>query len=326
MKSKNHVLKSTIRLFFGILLVAGLAFSISCRKSKEDPDPDTGGGGTGPAITGFTPVAAWEGETIVINGTNLDGATAISFNRTDVVTIVTNSSTSISVVVPAGATTGTVSVIGAKGNTTSSMNFTVIKEYIVTTFEDGFSDLFMNSAWWDYHDNNEVWTYTLPATSTPYQGSNYIHMDGEDSPTLGNADWWVGGCGHGNGDATDPSFGIPAANANDVWLNLYMRSDGNTSLAVTLRQTNSEQFDNSSSQFVNSAAGTWQLKSINLSSLGCVDSNYDQVPDCTGDGIPNPDLINGISFNVVNAYPPGAGNPVSVDIDLVTITVGGPAK
>ncbi len=66
------------------------------------------------------PSTACIGSTMNITGTYLTDATAVSFHGTNAPTFTVNSSTSITVTVPAGTTTGTVSVTTAGGTATSS--------------------------------------------------------------------------------------------------------------------------------------------------------------------------------------------------------------
>ncbi len=84
-----------------------------------------------PAITDFAPSFGSEGDTITISGTSLDTVTAVLFNgKTS--SYVTNSATSISAIVPVGATTGTITVVAPGGTGTSSSNFRVTP--IITSF------------------------------------------------------------------------------------------------------------------------------------------------------------------------------------------------
>ena len=77
-----------------------------------------------PTISSFTPVAANTGNGITLTGANLDGASAVKINGLSA-TYTILSTTSISVTVPAGATTGAITVITAGGTATSASSFTV---------------------------------------------------------------------------------------------------------------------------------------------------------------------------------------------------------
>lgn len=78
-----------------------------------------------PTISSFTPTSAAQGTTVTIAGTNLSGATAVSFGGTAATSINVVSATSITAVVQSGAT-GTVSVTTPGGTGTSGSSFTFI--------------------------------------------------------------------------------------------------------------------------------------------------------------------------------------------------------
>ena len=68
------------------------------------------GQGAAPVLTSLSPTSGTVGSTVVLTGTNLTGATAVSFNGTNAPGFVVNSSTQITVSVPTGTTTGNVTV------------------------------------------------------------------------------------------------------------------------------------------------------------------------------------------------------------------------
>ena len=76
-----------------------------------------------PTIASFTPANGPAGTAVTITGAKFSGATAVSFNGTAAAFTVT-SDTSIQTTVPAGATTGPVSVTTPGGTATSAANFT----------------------------------------------------------------------------------------------------------------------------------------------------------------------------------------------------------
>jgi len=78
-----------------------------------------------PAIDSFSPANGPVGTSITINGTDLTGATAVTFNGTAASSVTVNSATKITAAVPAGATTGKIAVTTPSGTATSSTNFTV---------------------------------------------------------------------------------------------------------------------------------------------------------------------------------------------------------
>jgi hypothetical protein len=80
-----------------------------------------------PSITGFSPPSGPVGTTVTITGSGFTGANDVQFNGTSVGTgnFAVNSDTQITATVPAGATTGPISVITPGGTATSSDSFTV---------------------------------------------------------------------------------------------------------------------------------------------------------------------------------------------------------
>ena len=79
-----------------------------------------------PIITSFTPAAGSVGVVVVLTGSNFTGATQVAFNGTAAPTFTVNSGNEIFVTVPAGATTGLISVTTTAGGTGfSTTNFTV---------------------------------------------------------------------------------------------------------------------------------------------------------------------------------------------------------
>ena len=77
-----------------------------------------------PRITGFTPASGAVGASVVINGANFTGATAVAFNGT-AAAFTMNSAVKITATVPAGATTGKIGVTTPAGSAISSANFAV---------------------------------------------------------------------------------------------------------------------------------------------------------------------------------------------------------
>ena len=77
-----------------------------------------------PIVTSFTPTSGVQNTSVVITGSNFSSATAVTFNGTST-TFTVNSSTQITTSVPAGATTGPISVTTPAGTGTSAASFTV---------------------------------------------------------------------------------------------------------------------------------------------------------------------------------------------------------
>ena len=78
-----------------------------------------------PTITGFTPASGPVAASVTISGTNFTGATAVKFNGVSAASFSVTSSTAIQATVPAGATTGPLSVTTPGGTATSATNFAV---------------------------------------------------------------------------------------------------------------------------------------------------------------------------------------------------------
>ena len=77
-----------------------------------------------PAITGFTPASGAPTDQVTITGHNLSTATRVAFNGTTA-DIVSSTSDQIVAEVPAGATSGPVSVTTPAGTATSTSAFSV---------------------------------------------------------------------------------------------------------------------------------------------------------------------------------------------------------
>jgi hypothetical protein len=78
-----------------------------------------------PTISSFTPTSGPPGTSVDIQGTNFTAATSLTFNGTADASFVVNSSTDITAHVPAGATTGPISIATPAGTATSSGSFTI---------------------------------------------------------------------------------------------------------------------------------------------------------------------------------------------------------
>ncbi len=86
-------------------------------------------------IGSFTPTSAKVGATVIINGTNFSGATAVRFNGVPAPGFTVNTAgTRITVAVPTGATSGQISVVTPAGTATSSASFTLLVSPTLTSF------------------------------------------------------------------------------------------------------------------------------------------------------------------------------------------------
>ena len=86
-----------------------------------------------PTITGFSPVSGPVGTGVTLTGTGFSGATAVKFSGV-AATYAVNNATQVGATVPAGATTGPITVSTPAGTVTSATNFTVIPAPTITSF------------------------------------------------------------------------------------------------------------------------------------------------------------------------------------------------
>lgn len=84
-----------------------------------------------PTIAGFSPTSGAAGTQVIITGTNFSNVTAVRFNGTSAGFTV-NSSTQITATVPAGATSGPISVTTTVDTAVSASNFQVIAPIVIT--------------------------------------------------------------------------------------------------------------------------------------------------------------------------------------------------
>jgi hypothetical protein len=78
-----------------------------------------------PTIAGFTPSSGPVGTVVTISGSGFTGATDVAFGGTGATAYTVDSDVQITATVPAGASTGPISVVGPAGTATSSGDYTV---------------------------------------------------------------------------------------------------------------------------------------------------------------------------------------------------------
>ena len=78
-----------------------------------------------PGITSFSPTSAATNTSVTITGSNFSGASIVKFNSSYATSFTVNSGTQITATVPAGATSGSLSVIAPGGLATSASSLTV---------------------------------------------------------------------------------------------------------------------------------------------------------------------------------------------------------
>src|SRR5882724_4438102 len=111
-----------LRLFFAISIIL-----FSCSKKNSSPTPAPAPKPV-PTITNFSPDSAAVGDSVVITGTNFIAnvmASHVEFNGVPADAI-SASTTSLTVIVPAGATSGNITITTSDGTATSSKKFTVL--------------------------------------------------------------------------------------------------------------------------------------------------------------------------------------------------------
>lgn len=110
--------------------------SVTCNDNQTALSADTFTVPPPPAITGFNPITATEGQDVTIDGSNFDTNAAgntVQFNGT-AATVVTASANQLLVKVPAGATTGKLTVIANGQTSLSTDTFTVRPAPTITGF------------------------------------------------------------------------------------------------------------------------------------------------------------------------------------------------
>jgi hypothetical protein len=78
-----------------------------------------------PVVTSFTPAQGPVGTKVTVNGSNFTGVTAVAFNGTPSGNFTFLSDSQLTAYVPAGATTGKISVTNGNGTGQSTTDFTV---------------------------------------------------------------------------------------------------------------------------------------------------------------------------------------------------------
>ena len=117
-------MKKTLNYPILILLAGLIFFTVRCgKKSGSNP----------PAITTVDPTGGLPGDPVTIQGTDLTGATSVSFNSTTS-TVIAATSTSVTTVVPTAATIGANKItVTTPSGTSGNIAFTVYKP---SPFED----------------------------------------------------------------------------------------------------------------------------------------------------------------------------------------------
>jgi len=115
------------------LLVASAALLIAmagCGSAASNNPPPP----TSPTISSFAPTSGVAGTSVVITGTNLTGATAVTFNSKSAATFTVDSATQITATVASGTTTGKIIVGTPSGTASSASNFTIQNQPTISSF------------------------------------------------------------------------------------------------------------------------------------------------------------------------------------------------
>jgi hypothetical protein len=113
-----------------VLLVALSLVLSACGGAASTSQPVT----PAPAVASFSPTSGASGASVTITGTNLTGATGVTFGSKAASSFSVTSSTQITAVVATGSTTGKISVTTAGGTATSSGSFTVLSAPTLSSF------------------------------------------------------------------------------------------------------------------------------------------------------------------------------------------------
>lgn len=113
--------------------------SVTCSDAQTTLSADTFTVPPPPAITGFLPTEATEGQDVTIDGSNFDpnpAGNVVQFNGV-AATVTTSSASQIMVKVPAGASTGKITVMASGQTSLSTTDFTVRPAPAITSFSPG---------------------------------------------------------------------------------------------------------------------------------------------------------------------------------------------
>ncbi len=151
------------------ILLAGLIIVSACGVSALAASAST----PRPTIEKFRPTTATAGTKVTIKGTNLAGATKVTFHGITT-TVISSTATKIEAVVPAVATTGSIKVTTAGGTATSPPMFNVLMPLdgmmSVASDSEGYCALLTSSGvdCWGYGHDGELGNgIVLPELETP---------------------------------------------------------------------------------------------------------------------------------------------------------------
>ncbi|GEO05980.1 hypothetical protein AAE02nite_36440 [Adhaeribacter aerolatus] len=133
-----------------------------------------------PTIKSFSPASGKVGEQVVLTGTNYTANTIVTFNNTPATSLIVNSSTQITVLVPEGATSGFIRVAnsGSNTNNSSATPFEVIIPNTTYTWNVG-SGNWTDPNSWDPVRNSpttaDILIFDGSKTSSPFVDIDYVN-------------------------------------------------------------------------------------------------------------------------------------------------------
>lgn len=213
--------KNKCLILCGFLLTT---LAISCKKNSSDPPIVPA-----PTITAFTPTSANPGATVTITGTNLTGATAVSFGGTPATSFSVTNATTISAVVGSGAT-GEVKVT-TPGGSAAMPGFTLTQPKI-----DG------------YNNSNEVGGTSLKAHWTFDDTKNERISSAAPEKNAGTMTFGTGKIGKSISLSTAYMIYPTIANLNNAdalpsfTVSMWTKVPDNTSQLASLFQINGVDF------------------------------------------------------------------------------------
>jgi len=132
-------------LAFAPISAGAKSVTISIASDDSDENPYTftvtGTAVLAPVLVSFAPATGPVGTQVTITGTDFTSATTVAFNGTPATAVTFGSATSLVATVPAGATTGLLTVANAYGSSSSTSAFTVVATPTAGTLlvEDNFA-------------------------------------------------------------------------------------------------------------------------------------------------------------------------------------------
>ena len=167
---------------------------------------NTSGGGSGasaPVISSI-PSNGTAGTAIVITGQNFTGATMVAFNGV-AASFTVNSSTQITATVPAGATSGPITVTTPGGTAQSAASFAVLAAPAnLPIYVDGLLNGFQDYSWAtnvNFNNASPVYSgsYSISVTAASYTALSLYHDNFNTSPYASLSFWIHGGAAGAQG-------------------------------------------------------------------------------------------------------------------------------